>query len=178
MKILRIVRLCLYICASILIFIFHESLMDYINYIVGGAMILYGIEDIIISIIHHKIKELDNRLFSGIILFVLAGLTIFVCLGDVVRTSVIWAIWSILREAREIEEDFHNIMHHKAGIIDMIESSVIIVFSITLVLSPTLEHMHIHLILLGVELITKVTFPIMDELLNKYFYDKIYRKEE
>ena len=55
------------------------------------------------------------------------------------------------------------------AIINVIESIVLIVFSILLIFSPTEHHAHVHIILLGIELMLEVIFPVLDEIFYKMF---------
>ena len=63
--------------------------------------------------------------------------------------------------AKEITEDLHRIAHKGPGFISIVESIVIIVLSVSMIMNPTEHHAHVHVILLGIELILEVAFPYL-----------------
>ena len=78
---------------------------------------------------------------------------------------VVWAVWSILREAYEIKEIVIDLKSIAPRIISGVESLIMIGLSISLVLHPTLEHVMIHIYFLTVELLLSPLIPLMDELI-------------
>ena len=80
---------------------------------------------------------------------------------DLVKVCVIWGTWSILREAFEFAENSESLMHKGPGLCSMIESIVVIVLSITMIAHPSEHHAHVHIFLLGIELILEVVFPLL-----------------
>ena len=146
---------------GILILIFNHPAMEYLNYVVGGAIFLYAIYAIGNSIFRVDILENDHGLIEGLILLLFAVLVMFFVSDDLVKICLIWGTWSILREAKEITEDLHRIAHKGPGFISIVESIVIIVLSVSMIMNPTEHHAHVHVILLGIELILEVAFPYL-----------------
>ena len=146
---------------GILILIFNHQAMEYLNFVVGGAILLYAILSIGNSIFKKDILHNDHGLIEGLILLIFATLIMFIVKDDLVKICLIWATWSILREAKEITEDLHHLAHKGPGLISIIESIIVIVMSITMIMNPTEHHAHVHVILLGIELILEVTFPYL-----------------
>ena len=58
---------------------------------------------------------------------VLLAATLFIVSDDIIKICLIWAVWSIIREGREIAESAHHIREKRPGLINLIESIVIIV---------------------------------------------------
>ena len=171
MKVYKIIKFIFYILLGVLILIFNAALLEYVPFLVGSIMILYGVEDTILKLFLKEFREditksVDNFLIImlGIIMFFLNKPEHFV------PACIIWATWSILREEWEIKEKAIEQSNSLViAIINVIESIVLIVFSILLIFSPTEHHAHVHIILLGIELMLEVIFPVLDEQFSKLF---------
>lgn len=175
MKIYRVIRTAIYWALAILVvaFISHIAEIEILRYFIGGLMILYGVEEIIHAVFKNKKHYSIHTLYWNIIEIVI-GLTLvsFVETGDVEVTyavvCVAWAIWSILREARELVELAEELKHNKliacriVAIVNLAESLTIIALSLTMLIEPGEHHATIHLYLLAVELLTKALFPIIN----------------
>lgn len=175
MKFYRVIRTAIYWALAILVvaFISHIAEIEILRYFIGGLMILYGVEEIIHAVFKHKKHYSIHTLYWNIIEIVI-GLTLvsFVETGDVEVTyavvCVAWAIWSILREARELVELAEELKHNKliacriVAIVNLAESLTIIALSLTMLIEPGEHHATIHLYLLAVELLTKALFPIIN----------------
>ena len=185
MKIYKIIKFIFYMLLGLLVLIFNESLTDYIPLFVGSIMILYGVEDTILKLFLKEFREditksVDNLLIImlGVILFFLNEEEHFV------SVCIIWATWSILREEWEIKEKAIEKSNSLViSIVNIIESIVVIVFSIMLIFNPTEHHAHVHIYLLGIELMLEVIFPLLDELFSKCtkkskFLENIQEKEK
>ena len=67
--------------------------------------------------------------------------------------------------------------HKRPAFISFIESVVVIILSIEMIVDPVEHHAHIHIILLGIELILEVIFPIFYGFLDKQIEKKLSAKE-
>ena len=152
MKKWEYIRLCIFTFVGILVMIFYKTLYRYVNDIVGTVMIVYGIEEIT----------------SGSILIVLGLVELVLLKGEKNFESacVIWAVWAILREGKELSEVIRKITKKHPFVINAAESIVSLVLSVLLILEPK-GHAHVHLILLGIELVSKVWFEFVDYLFDK-----------
>ncbi len=160
-KYLKITKTILYIAAGIFIFIFFRNMLPYAGFLVGSAVLLYALEELVFHILRRQFAELADSLIQ-IILAVL----LFLSNGDIVKVCVIWGVWAIIRESREMIRALINREKHELAFLDVIESVVVIVLSIIMILSPTEHHATVHLIILGIELILEVTFPILEEIVH------------
>jgi len=180
-KTYRLIKLFIFVVAGILIFVFNKQLMSssgaILNGLVGTVMFYYGIEGILIPVFTKKVKKEALRVLNGSINILFAVIMIFVLEGNTEElriVCVLWAVWSIMREGQEIvEKVFNRIKRHPVtSIINLLESLTIIFFSIEMIIAKTpheLEHhAHVHLILLGVELIIEVLWEYFDELEERY----------
>ncbi|MBP5342726.1 hypothetical protein J6Y73_02230 [bacterium] len=185
MKIYKPLKFAFYLLLGVLVLIFNEPLLEYVPYLVGSVMLLYGIEDSILKLALKEFKEeigksLDNLLIImlGIILFFLNKPEQFAVV------CIIWSTWSILREEWEIKEKaIENSKSLIISIVNVIESIVVIIFSVMLIFNPTEHHAHAHIILLGIELILEVLFPLLDDIFGKVFkkselLEKVQNKEK
>ena len=173
MKVWKITRAILYTFISILIFVFSNFFIQEIRFLVGGLMLLYGVPGIIIFAVKTRNFAEHSSFFWCLIETILGFVTIFL-LSDYESICVVWGIWSILREAFEIEEAVINLCHLRPGIISIIESAVCSIFSILLVMNPAEHHAMIHAFyILPIELIsTSLLYPGIDLL-----YDHLMKNE-
>ena len=161
-KSLKWSKTVLYILAGILIFVFYKSVMaSGLAFLVGGVVLAYALEEMIFRIVRRQYAELAESLIQ----FVLAVL-LFLSYNDLQKICVIWGVWAIIREGREMIEALVNIRKNILAFVDMIESIVVIVLSAMMILNPTHHHATVHLILLGIELILEVTFPLLEEFVQ------------
>ena len=162
-KSLRITKATLYIAVAILILIFHEKIMPSVAFLVGGVILAYALEELIFLIAEKKFADMAE----SIIQIVLAVL-LFLAHDDIVKVCVIWGVWSVIREGREMAHALPRIRKHLLASVDIVESIVVIVLSATMILEPGEHHAHIHVILLAIELILEIAFPILETLLDKW----------
>ena len=176
MKIYRLIKLTLFSAAGVLLFVFGKPLLNndgaILNGVVGTVIAYYGIEGILIPIITKRIKQERIRIMSGVVNVFLAVIMIFLIEGNPEELRilcVLWSLWSIMRESEEIfEKSFDHIKKHPiTSIINLIESIVVIAFSVLLIVAKDnetlLEHAYAHVILLGVELIIEVLWEYIGE---------------
>lgn len=175
MKTYGIIRTALYWALAALVIAFVPTLaeIEVLRYFIGGLMVFYGAEEIVITAIKNKKHYSIHSLYWNII-EVAIGLTliIFVETGEsavvYAVVCVAWAIWSILREARELVEVSEELKKNKlimcriVAIVNLLESLTVIALSLTMIIEPGEHHAKIHLYLLAVELFTKVLFPILN----------------
>lgn len=172
-KIWRPIKAVLWAVAAVLILVFREEVVVLLNDLVGGTMIAYGLETVVLHLVKKKSFKKENRFFWGLI-EILIGITLIflIDLGDpegipYATVCVVWAVWSMLREALEIEEGIREILHHEPALLSLIESLVAIVFSVLLLLQPGEHHAMTHVILLFIELLTTgVLFPYIHVLVH------------
>ena len=179
----KILKLVVYLIAGCLIMAFSEQVMEYVVILVGAVMTVYAIETIIVSVFEKAVLHEDNELFEGLILILLAIVLLFTDKNNLEKICVIWAIWSIIRETEEIKECLYDIFHKNPPgftktfhFIHIAESAIVIVLSLVMLLSPTEKTAHTHVILLGLELILEVAFPLMNAIAEKICKSKQNKK--
>ena len=180
MKVYTAIRTAIYWALTILVIVFVSSIaeIEVLRYFIGGLMMFYGMEEIVYAVFKNK-KHYSNHTLYWNIIEVVIGLTlvVFVETGDVEVTyavvCVAWAIWSTLRETRELVEVAEELKHNKliacriVAIVNLVESLTVIALSLTMLIEPGEHHATIHLYLLAVELFTKVLFPIINYLAER-----------
>ena len=161
------IKLGVFAILAILVFVFREPLVGNLKYFIGGLMLLYGLEEILFEILYsrHHILHQGKLYLGGIEL--LLGVVMLSVPMSYESVCIIWATWSILREAYEIKEVFSEIKCLAPKILSATESVVVIVFSILLIIEPGEHHAMIHLYLLLAELIVSPLTPLLDEILAK-----------
>lgn len=168
-----IVKLAIFVVLAVLVFIFREQLVEHLKYFIGGLILLYGVEEILFEVIFHgKNFWKCEKTYLGLVELIL-GITLFffpleATAEEVVKmTCVIWAAWSIIREAFEIRELVVEIKSVVLTIISGIESVAAIVLSVMLLLEPGEHHAMIHLYLLLAELVLTPLVPLLDEVIEE-----------
>ena len=186
MKIYGSIRTVIYWALAALVIAFAPHIAESIQvlrYFIGGLMVFYGVEETIYIAVKNKKHYAINFLYRSIIEIVI-GLTLIVFVElkeEAVAFAVVcvsWAIWSILRETQELIEATEEIKKKNLGvrivaIVNVLESLIVIAFSLTMIMEPGEHHAKIHLYLLGVELFTKVLFPILN-----YIAERVAEKKE
>ena len=153
-----LVKLIIYVALAVCVFIFREKLVEHLKYFIGGLMTLYGVEEILFEIVFRdKHFWHKDKIYLGIIELVFGVALLCLDLHDnaeetLIRTCLIWATWSIVRESFEIKELVTEIKSWTLTIISGIESIAVIVLSVMLILNPGEEDAMVHMYLLLLEL--------------------------
>ena len=178
-----LVKLIIYVALAICVFIFRELLVQNLKYFIGGLMTLYGVEEILFEIVF-KDKHFwhKDKIYLGIIELAFGVALLCLDLHDnaeetLIRTCLIWATWSIVRESFEIKELVTEIKSWTLTIISGIESIAVIVLSVMLILNPGEEDAMIHMYLLLLELLLTPLIPLLDEILLERKHKKLEQKE-
>ena len=192
MKIYGVIRTVIYCILAALVIAFAPTLaeIEVLRYFIGGLMIFYGVEEIIYTAIKNKKHYSFNSLYWNIIEIVI-GITLiaFVEAGEIAAETyavvcVCWAIWSILRETRELVEATEELKENKlipckiVAVVNLLESLTVIALSLTMLIEPGEHHAKIHLYLLAVELFTKVLFPLINYIAERINAKKSAKVEE
>lgn len=172
MKIWFILKAILYTVAGALILAFNTAVADNVGLIVGIVILAYGVDLVVISLIKKSYIGGD-AIFFGALIHIFIGVILFIVRDDIVKVCLVWAVWSILRESKELSEAIHRLSHRRPAFLNAAESLLIIALSFTMVLEPTVHHAHVHVVILGVELILEIVFPIA----NKFIDGLIERKK-
>ena len=171
MKKSQIIKTIVFCTLGVLILIFNNQLVEYANYLVGSLMIIYGIEDSIIKISSHLVKDETPKCLDDLLIVVLGVILLFLNQDKhFVPLCIIWATWAILREEWEISEVIHEYKVLGVKIVNILESIAVIVISILFIFSPTEHHVHIHIVVLGFELILEVMFPLIEKIFEKLLH--------
>ena len=181
MKIYGIIRTVIYwaMTAFVIAFVSAIAEIEVLRYFIGGLMIFYGVEEIILTVFKNKKHYSVHSLYWNLIESVI-GLTLilFIETGETDVTYAVvcvgWAIWSILRETRELVEVTEELKTNKliickiVAIVNLLESLTVIALSLTMIIEPGEHHAKIHLYLLAVELFAKVLFPIVNYVAERF----------
>lgn len=173
MKTLLRVKSILFFVFAIVLFFIHNHFVTYLGTYIPIVMIVYGLFEILVAVLHEK-KFYDHHLFYFGCIELLLGIVLLLFIDDYNDTCVIWALWSILRESLEIEEIVERFKEGIPALISVVESIVIIVFSVLMMIEPGEHHAHAHTYLLSAELFVTALIPLSDPYLKK----KIKRRKE
>ena len=172
------IKLSVFVTMAIFIFIFRESFVAHLNYFIGTLMIIYGLEEVIYEVYYFgKDFWKQERIFLGF-LEILFGTVLLLSQLPIEYVCIIWASWSIIKQAFEIRELVVVVKSWTLTIISGFESIAIIILSVMLILEPGEHHAMMHLFLLLVELFLTPGVPLLDEILEKKHLEKEEKMKE
>lgn len=151
--------------------------MPYVGILVGAVVCTYAVEELIVSAVKRTLFDNPYLLSDGIVQL-LVGTILFIVSMDIIKVCLVWGVWSILRESKEFAAAIKNIAEKRLGIINAVESVVIIVLSFLLVLEPNEEHARLHVFLLAAELAIVVLFYFAELARNRIFEKKGIRVDK
>jgi len=162
----EILRDISFILPGIAIMGFYKWLASYAGYAMGGIILLYALQRLVFSAIDKTLLKDNDVLFENIAQIVVGLLLIFAN-GDVVKVCVIWGVWTIARESRELAGALKKILSIRIGFINALESVVVSVFAVLLIVEQSAHHATFHMALLGFELILEIAFEALEEFVYK-----------
>lgn len=166
MKKWQISKSVLYLALAVFIFVLNETIMPYVGILVGAIVCLYAAEELVVYAVKKILFSEAYHLFDGIAQL-LIGIILFIVSSDIIKVCLVWGVWSILRESKDMSEAIKKLPTKKSEIINVIESIVIIALSFLMILEPNDDHAYLHMILLGVELVLVVLFYYIEVIENK-----------
>ena len=160
----------------VILFLREQIIENYLRFLVGGLMLLYGIDEIVFEAIFAKKQILHrSKTYLGFV-EILLGITLLSVNVLFEAVCVVWAAWSIIRESYEVKEIIVELKYLAPKIISGLESLAVIVLSVMLIIEPGEHHAMIHLYLLLLELPLNPFIPLLDEQI--YFYKTIKEKNK
>lgn len=177
MKYWYYLKAILYTIAGVLILAFNKVIMNYVGSVVGAVVFLYGLNVTIVSILEKRYFGDNALVFDGIMLYFIALILFLV--EDIISVCLVWAVWSIMREGKEMGVAIQELRKKKSvELLNFIESIVVIIFSFIMVLNPGEEEAHFHMYILGIELLLEVVFPVIKLFAERSFKKHKEKKEE
>ena len=177
MKKWQILKAVLYLALAICIFVLNDTVMPYVGILVGAVVCLYAAEEFAVCAAKKVLFSDAYHLFDGIAQL-LIGIILFIVSDDIIKVCLVWGVWSILRESKEMAEAIKKLPTRKSEIINVIESVTIIALSFLMILEPNDDHAYLHMILLGVELVIVVLFYYIEVFENKFLQRKLKEKDD
>ncbi len=168
-KVFDIIKSLVYIVLLVLVLFIYKNVGYNANYVVGATMIIHSVFGILDYFIDRRERQVIPKLVYDISILSI-GITLLFFGGSdyLVLICLVWAIWSIIREANEIlTYIFTENEHIVLKILGSIESVVSTIFAVLLLIHPSLEHLEIHYILLVIEFATTAIFPIVNKAIMK-----------
>lgn len=171
MKIFKIIKYSLFVFLGTSIFFLKDIYLEGIRFFIGSLILIYAADDFVRAILfeEHEAEKM-HLIYKGIAQFIL-GAIMLILIKDPQTVCVIWGVWAILRESEEIKECIELCKERTPFVLNLAESILAIVLSITMIMEPEAweHHATVHLYLLIVELYTAVIFSEARLLFNKYF---------
>lgn len=153
LPIYKIINVFTSIIIGTIILIFNSFFLEHLNILVGSAMIILSVESLTFSFFIEKETRQITRLMHNILCLVLGIIVLLMYHEEsFVNVCVIWGVWSVIREEWELSEEvFKKGANKILAALSLIESAVVIVFSIMMIINATEHHAHTHIYLLAIE---------------------------
>ena len=156
-----ITRLALCLIIAILIGVFSTQLLNYIHFLVGAVMVLYGLEGVFLPLTRFKKGFIHHYQFYLGSLEMLLGILMLSAIRNFEYVCIIWGTWTIVRESFELYETEHKIHHKFPAVFSLVLSIIEIIFSILLILFATEHHALTHIYLLIPEFVIYGLSPFL-----------------
>ncbi len=143
-------QLALFGIVGILLIAFPEDLSDAIPYLVGLALLLYGLICLI-----HCIRFRDDTAEPGFdVMYIILGAAILYYHEDALGPiGSIWALFTLVEVAEEANEFYHH--KKKFSVIRLLISIASTALAIMLLFDP-FEHFAFHVRILGIEMVLSI----------------------
>ena len=163
MKTYRIIKAATFLLFAVIVLILNSFFLEHLSLLVGLAMIILSIEGLVYVLFIRKEYEY-TKISHNVLCLLLGIVTLFLNKeANFVTVCAIWAVWSIIREEWELSEEVFNKNANKVlAALSLVESAVVIVFSILMIINSTHHHAHVHIYLLSIEFFM-VSFIIVAE---------------
>ena len=149
-----------FVILGLILIVFPNEMGIAAPYILGGALLIYGIMNLIISL---KYPESSISLGDGVISIVAGGILLAQRGNSIAILGVVWAMISLHEAAEEIDEYRRA---KKVSVVRIIVIAVSIVLAIMLMVNP-FEHFNTHVRILGLEIIAYVFIRGKNDRQNK-----------
>ena len=176
MRIYYIVRLSLFLAIAVLIGVYAQHLLEYLPFLVGGVIVLYGFEAMFLPVTRLKLFFFREYQFYLGLVEVLLGSVMMAVVRDFNSICMIWGTWTIVRESFEIYETGVKILKKFPAFLSLSLSIIEIVFSVLLIVFASEHHALTHIYLLVPEFVIYGISPLLFELYREYQMKKLESK--
>ncbi len=145
-----------FVIIGIILILFPDVLTAFAPTIIGAALIVYSVINIITAI---KNPDSDVRFGDAIIKGILGIIILSQQEKSISTLGIIWAMESFYEVASEIDKYRKNRKFHLISLVSMIISTIL---AATLIMDP-FEHFTVHVIVLGIEMIITVFIRSRDK---------------
>lgn len=156
-----------FVAIAVLIGVYSHHLIGYLKYLVGGVMVLFGLEGILFPVLKSpKRFYMDYQFFLGHV-DILLGIVMIISMSRFDDICIVWGTWTIVRESFDLYEVGHKALNKFPAVFSLILSVTEIVFSILLIIYATEHHAMTHIYLLIPEFIINGASPLLFEMYKK-----------
>lgn len=148
-----------YFIVGVLCVTITNHITEVLPYIVGGMMVIVGLANFIVAIIHKEYRSLKtNRTATSLIAVALGVMIIFQKLDPendpVMLISIVWGILGLFEGAHAFNHAFKRISNSERCIYYLIKGIIECAVAFMLLYQPDSEHAHfLHIMVFGVNLI-------------------------
>lgn len=186
-KFLRLTRIIVYFIVGIYIilgsYFFIDTIKNYLNLLVGISLFYDSTAAEISSIKRKAYNQEENHIGTHFISMIFSFIIIlskyiFKDESFYIICSL-WGVSAIINGSVRLNISVHKIAHKKfkgIEIIETLEAIIEIALSVFLILDP-IEHLHSHLLLLGLSSILVAIILTVHEIKNYYLYKNVTNNE-
>jgi uncharacterized membrane protein HdeD (DUF308 family) len=175
-KITGFIRIFLYITFGLILIIGEANDAIFVTYnlnlIVGIPLLIGSLSHLYSDFKRCKYKSVDNFFGGEIIIAVLSILAIFYPLlkksfeEEIIFICIVWGVIAILNGSRDFSHVIYYINSKEPYIYSLIESIIMIILALLLILDP-LEHVKLHIIVLGIEFLIEAAEVCIHTFIGK-----------
>ena len=155
MRIEHFVEAIAFPVAGLLLLLFAPYVTDYAGYLVGGAMLVFGLLMMGHAIYHKEYASLDTHNSAIALTLVICAVVVLLQHDHescITLLGIAWGVFGIYFGVEDLTELLYNITHKKKFVLLGIETIATLILSVLLLMHPV-SHFTVHVRILGVELI-------------------------
>ncbi|MCR5786420.1 MAG: hypothetical protein K6G28_01805 [Acholeplasmatales bacterium] len=175
-KVTGIIRLTLYALIGLLLIIGELNelpfIIDNLNIIVGTPLLIGSVSHMISDFKEGKHMKHDNFFGGEFIVTILSVIILFYPLlgkqknDEIIFICIAWGVIAILNGSRDFSHVIYYINSKKPYVYSLIESVIMVVLAIMLILDP-MEHVKLHIIVLGIEFLIEALEVVIHTFVGK-----------
>ncbi len=165
-------KVIVYTVLGIIILIFQNNLLNYLKFFVAIPTLALSIEEFVFFVIEKNYTKEMNDFGSIVIKIVLSIVLLFVDYEEIIIICVLWGIMVIITATTDLSKAVHLFIENYriASVLEAIQSIVQIFLSVLLIIDP-IEHVSLHIIVLGIEMLLLALKSVI-----KYIYNNVIEK--
>ncbi|MBO4873302.1 MAG: hypothetical protein J5496_07795 [Lachnospiraceae bacterium] len=142
---------------GVLCLILSDVIYYSLPYLLSGLLFLLAVDNLYEAFKNHEFNEEDTDEIANAIIFLALAIVVLFKVGEsAIIIGAIWGILGLFLAARNISHSLYELIHKQGSaaghILHLMHAALSTGISIALLLDPA-EHLHLHVYILGLELV-------------------------